>query len=376
MYIKINIEKSRRNSFKLKAAVIVVCVIISLLLFISANSSLNISTIISEATGTFAYYQCDIFIKYGRIATASTFTNGVFEHYFNLLGYSYSSSSCSMEDNTVSPRAIQISKFPFDFPESSRNNNNTIYVDVGHEYCLTGPNSYNDSLPQKYKIIAYNYFDSKNFTNRKAIYLPLFLRYDIGDFKTDIFPVFDNYHKHSKIFTHRIYLLSIIMSLETGNRKKYTSVYNSVSDKFGKNRIFLNLIKHWKINNDDYKVKKPPHAVRYINGERYRNTLINSQFNLCVDGNNPESYRIMETLSTIPIVSIGTGEYLNHSCSDALDPFILHGNSSDDMNINKTFVERYMVFSKETYKKWYYYSDHNEMNLSLNWYRFWKFLYL
>eukprot|EP01083_Nonionella_stella_P066314 174520_1 len=333
--------------------------------YISYNKSTTRLNIVSVVTGVYTQHetshsptilrndtygpcdaqsQCDLFVQYHNTPTASTFINGLFEHFFT--------HSLTIRHTTQVPkRLIEISRYPFNY---TGDRNDKVYIDVNREGCGY---KYGDPVPTDVTIIAYNYYSSKTYHERhqmKQIYLPLFFRYDTGHFERDMWPLINNYTFNTNTFEKRRYLLTVVLALSTGGRRKYAEAFKDIQKEIGNDTIYLHLINKWQAKNTD----------EYLNKDEYMQILLDTQFNACVDGNNPETFRIFETLATatIPIVAINTSEYLQHGCQNALDPFLLHGTATDsgDINIDKAFVTSHITFSRHNFRReWHYFHAQN-----------------
>eukprot|EP01083_Nonionella_stella_P278056 945447_1 len=304
---------------------------LSPVLFVTANKTSvhNDSTILD----------CVITVQYSNIRSASLFVNGLFEYYFH---YKFSSEHCIREPLPLPTREMNIITYT----------NHTIYINPQREYCLR-------PWPEdKTPVIAYNYYNEKTYGN--TMYLPLLFRYDIGHFTDDILPMLNNY-EYTPSFEQRQFLFSAVMSMQTGNRSQYQSYFEQLGEMY-REKAFIHLIDFWIGNNR--KRKGMRNATQYLQRRRYWETLQNSKFVINMEGVNAESFRIWETLAAnaIPIVAINTRRYVNHSCMNALDGFLLHSNDNNvsDMNINATFFKNNFVFSKHSYESEWFYFDRRD----------------
>eukprot|EP01084_Bolivina_argentea_P188163 323982_1 len=130
-------------------------------------------------------------------------------------------------------------------------------------------------------------------------YLPLFIHQKLGKYK-------DLKQNIIKSFVLRTYDYNAMIGLSSGWRNAQLNFWNDLKLK----------------NINDTKVIV--HLDEYNKPDSYTNILSESKYTLCPSGNNPESYRLWESMffGSIPIVAIDI-EYFTHPCRNSYS-FIIH----------------------------------------------------
>eukprot|EP01084_Bolivina_argentea_P047482 87504_1 len=298
----------------------------------------------------------EITIKYSTTITSDNlfWVNGMYEYY--------------LKDTLKIVNVIQINETQTLREVILSNGKRDLTYIQGHEFCKEPLNM---DLNKHSTLIAYNYWDDnrdKKYWNKisnrlkpKPIYMPLFFRPDFGNFQSDIYSLIYN-QSNILSYNKRYYLMSVMISMHTEYRNKYKYIWDNIENNAKyrhKYKIYTHFTKGWQELNT---------KGAYLNKTQYKNKLLNSKFEHVPPGNNPETYRLWETLacSSIPIIAIETWDYLNHQCKNAYNGFLFYNKTNNKINNDLIFdyVNQFWgIANVNKYHKWYFLDSKSEYSM-------------
>eukprot|EP01083_Nonionella_stella_P067836 179695_1 len=157
-------------------------------------------------------------------------------------------------------------------------------------------------------------------------------RFNALPFNCSSVPVIASQFYNPSLPSHIVYL-PLFIHRKQGN---YTHLHHKIFKPFSARTLIFNAIINtasgWRQSIDFWEnLNQMTFALKSIvetsamNNSLYQRTISNSRYTLCPAGNNPQTYRLWESLlfGSIPIVAIDL-EYFTHSCFNSYTHFIHH----------------------------------------------------